>query len=127
MGRTNSACDYTLNGQVLRKVNSERDIGVQVSGDLKVSEQCARAARTAMAVTVQILRAFSCRDRRVLPRLHVQYVKPHLDFAVQAWRPWQRGDIDSLERVQRKMVTVISGLHGRTYEERLVEIGMESL
>ena len=59
MGRTNSACDYTLNGQVLRKVNSERDIGVQVSGDLKVSDQCARAARTAMAVLVQILRAFS--------------------------------------------------------------------
>ena len=59
MGRTNSTYDYTLNGQVLRKVNSERDIGVQVSGDLKVSDQCARAVRTAMAVLVQILRAFS--------------------------------------------------------------------
>ena len=31
MGRTNSAWNYTLNGQVLAKVNSERDIGVQVS------------------------------------------------------------------------------------------------
>ena len=29
--------------------------------------------------------------------------------------------------VQRKMVTAISVLYGRTYEERLVEIGMESL
>ena len=46
-----------------------------------------------------------------------------MDFAVQAWRPWQRGDIDSLKRVHRKMVTAFSG-HGRTYEERLVEIGM---
>ena len=46
-----------------------------------------------------------------------------MDFAVQAWRPWQRGDIDSLKRVHRKMVTAFSG-HCRTYEERLVEIGM---
>ena len=51
----------------------------------------------------------------------------HLDFAVQACRPWQIGDIDRLERVQRKMVTALSVLYGRTYEERLVEIGMESL
>ena len=49
---------------------------VQVSGDLKVSKQCAMAARTAMAVVAQILRAFSYRDRRVLPRLYVQYVRP---------------------------------------------------
>ena len=81
----------------------------------------------AIPVLVQILRAFSYRDMRVFPRLYVQYVRPHLDFAVQAWRPLQRGDIDSLERVQRKMVTAISGLHGRTYEERLMEMGMESL
>ena len=74
MGRTNPACDYSLNGQVLVKVNSERDIGVQVSGDLKVSEQCAKGARTAMGVLVQILRAFSYQDKRVLPRLYVQYV-----------------------------------------------------
>ena len=58
------------------KVNSERDISVQVSGDLKVSQQCAKAARTAMGVLVQILRAFSYRDKRVLPRLYVQYVRP---------------------------------------------------
>ena len=32
-----------------------------------------------------------------------------------------------LERVQRKMVTAISGLYSDTHEERLVEIGMESL
>ena len=77
-GQDKCCCDYTLKGQVLVKVNSERDIGVQVSGDLKVSQQCAKAARTAMGVLVQILRAFSYRDKRVLPRLyvHVQYVRP---------------------------------------------------
>ena len=82
MGRTNSAWNYTLNGQVLAKVDSERDIGVQVSGNLKMSEQCNKAARTATGVLGQVLRAFSYRNRTVLPRLFVHYVRPHMDFAV---------------------------------------------
>ena len=84
MGRTNGGWNYTLNGQVLAKVETERDIGVLVSSNLKMSEQCHKAANTATAVLGQILRAFSYRDKTVLPRLFVQYVRPHLDFAVQA-------------------------------------------
>ena len=127
MGRTNSAWNYTLNGQVLAKVDSERDIGVQVSGNLKMSEQCNKAARTATGVLGQVLRAFSYRNRTVLPRLFVQYVRPHLDFAVQAWRPWQRCDVDCLEKVQKKMVSAVSGLQARTYEDKLMELNMESI
>ena len=127
MGRTNSAWNYTLNGQVLAKVDSERDIGVQVSGNLKMSEQCNKAARTATGVLGQVLRAFSYRNRTVLPRLFVQYVRPHLDFAVQAWRPWQRCDVDCLEKVQKKMVSAVSGLQARTYEDKLIELNMESI
>ena len=127
LGRTNSARDYHLNGQILTKVESERDIGVQIASNLKVAEHCGKAARTAMSVLGQILRAFSYRDQRILPRLYVQYVRPHLDFAVQAWRPWQRGDIDLLEKVQKKMVGAISGLQGSTYEDKIAELGLQSL
>ena len=80
-----------------------------------MSEQCNKAARTATGVLGQVLRAFSYRNRTVLPRLFVQYVQPHLDFAVQAWRPWQRCDVDCLEKVQKKMVSAVSGLQARTY------------
>ena len=122
--RTNGGHDFTLNSTVLSKVQSERDIGVLVSNNLKPGDQCRKAANTARKVLAQILRTFSYRDRTVLPCLYKLYVRPHMEFAVQAWRPWQRGDIDPLENVQRKMVSAISGLEGRTYEDRLAEVNM---
>ena len=47
--------------------------------------------------------------------LYQQYVRPHLEFAVAAWSPWNQADIDGLEAVQRWAVRAISGLRGATY------------
>jgi hypothetical protein len=60
-------------------------------------------------------------------QLYKQYVRPHLEFAVQAWSPWQQADIDTLERVQRKAVGMVSGLLSRDYEARLRELGLTTL
>ena len=127
LGRHNPRHKYTMNGIQLEVSEKEKDIGVIISENLKPTTHCEKAARTAMAVLHQILRAFSYRDRTVLPRIYAQYVRPHLEFAVQAWAPWQRGEIELLENVQRKMVREVVGLQGITYEERLVELGMDTL
>ena len=116
-----------MNGKQLVTTEMEKDIGVLVCGNLKPGKQCEKAARTAQGVLSQILRALSYRDRTVLPKIYAQYVRPHLEFAIQAWAPWQRGDIELLEDVQRRMVRQVTGLQGRTYEEKLGELGMETL
>ena len=82
---------------------------------------------TAMTVLSQISRAFHFRDRHVFLRLYTQYVRPHLDFATPAWSPWSLADMESLERVQKKAVGMISGLRGETYQQKLEELGMVSL
>jgi hypothetical protein len=56
-----------------------------------------KAARTAQTVLFQISRAFHYRDRHVFIRLYVQYVRPHLEFAVPAWSPWLEADKEVLE------------------------------
>ena len=38
-GKHNAQCDYTLNNKSLVKVTEERDLGIVISGDLKVSYQ----------------------------------------------------------------------------------------
>ena len=68
----------------------------------------------------QILRAFHYRDRHVYISLYKQYVRPHLEFAVAAWSPWTKADIECLEKVQMKAVRAVSGLRGRSYEESSV-------
>ena len=127
VGRHNPRHPYTMGGQVLETTDCERDIGVLVRCDLKPSDQCAKAARTANAVLGQISRAIHYRDRWTFVKLYNLYVRPHLEFAVAAWSPWTHGDIDSLERVQKRAISMVSGLGNKTYEERLQELGLTTL
>lgn len=127
LGRTNRQHVYKMNGTNLAVTSCERDIGVLISSNLKVHEQCEKAARTAMTALGQILRGFTYKDRQILPNLFKQYVRPHLEFSVPAWSPQQKGDQDTLEAVQRKMVRSVTGLVGNSYEERLAELNMETL
>ena len=43
-------------------------------------------------------RAFHYRDKEVFLGLYKQYIRPHLEFAVQAWAPWCQKDKDLLEK-----------------------------
>jgi hypothetical protein len=60
-------------------------------------------------------------------KLYVQYVRPHLEFSVQAWSPWTEADKECLEKVQRRAMGMVSGLAARDYEERLRELGHTTL
>ena len=51
----------------------------------KPSAQYAKAAHTAQAVLGQVAKAFHFRDKEVFLGLYRQYIRPHLEFAVQAW------------------------------------------
>jgi hypothetical protein len=101
-GRNNPNYEYEMRGQKLEEVDSERDIGVMVSSNLKPSAQCAKAAGTARAVLGQISRSFHCRDKKTFVKLYTTYVRPHLEFCTPAWSPWTRADIDCIENVQKK-------------------------
>ena len=127
VGRTNPGHTFTMSRAILGTTVEERDIGVTVTDTLKPGKQCKKAAQVASAVLGQILRAFYYRDRHVFLSLYVQYVRPHLEFAVAAWAPWSKEDVECLERVQRRAVRAMSGLKGQTYEEKLVELKLPSL
>jgi Reverse transcriptase (RNA-dependent DNA polymerase)/Endonuclease-reverse transcriptase len=125
-GRNNAEMEYMMGGQVLEKTSEERDIGVTVTKDLKPAAQCSKAARTAMTVLSQISRSFTYRDKKYFTALYQRYVRPHLEFSVPAWSPWLQKDIETLEKVQKRAVNMISGLQG-SYVEKLEQIGMQSL
>lgn len=127
LGRNNPQAEYTMSGGKLEASDAERDIGVKVHKSLRPAAQCREAAGRANVVLGQISRAFHFRDRRTFVKLYKQYVRPHLEFAIPAWSPWTLGDREMLEKIQRRAVRMVSGLQGRTYEDRLKELGMLSL
>ncbi len=92
-----------MNGRQLVITEEEVDFGVAMVGSLKPSVQCRRAARMAQTVLGQLAGGIHNRARNIFLRLYQQYVRPHLEFASPAWSPWQEGDKECLEKVQRSM------------------------
>ena len=74
-----------------------------------------------------ILRAFHYRSREVLIPLYKTFVRPKLEHAVAAWSPWTESDRETLERVQRRLVRLVSDKKGGNYKERLESIGLTTL
>ena len=127
MGRKNQLFDYSMGGRPLEVVEFEKDVGVIIDNTLKPSLQCVKAAKKGQMVLGQLARAVSYRDKVTFFNLYKTYVRPHLEYAVQAWSPWNAGDKSALENVQKRAVGMISNLRGRTYEERLAELGETTL
>ena len=127
VGHANKQYEYSMNATVLETTTEERDLGVVMSATLKPKAQCAKAARTAQTVLSQIARAFHFRDKNVFLKLYKQYVRPHLEFAAQAWSPWTAQDKEVLEKVQQRAVGMISGLKAKEYEERLKKLELTTL
>jgi len=47
LGRTNQRFMYIMEGQTLYTVNSEKDLGIMISSDLKSANQCIQACSKA--------------------------------------------------------------------------------
>jgi hypothetical protein len=127
LGRRNNNYVYEMAGQKLDKTREEKDLGVIISDNLKPAAQCAKAAKRAQTVLGQISRAFLYRDRTVFMQLYKQYVRPHLEFSVQAWAPYNAADVEALKKVQKKAVKMVSGLRSQEYADRLKELRLTTL
>ena len=54
-------------------------------------------------------------------------VRPHLEYCIQAWRPYRKKDIDMLERAEKRATKTIQKLRKICYEMRLKECGLTTL
>ena len=50
-----------------------------------------------------------------------------MEFASPTWSPWTEQDKALLEKVQKRAVNLVAGLQGNTYEDKCVELGLETL
>ena len=112
---------------MLLSTEREKDVGVVVSSDMKVSEQCGIAARKGNQILGLIRRNIAYRDKRLIIPLYMSLGRPHLEYCIQAWRPHMRKYIDKLERVQRRETRLISEISQLSYEERLQQCRLTTL
>jgi hypothetical protein len=131
-GEKKSAQDYTMRDddgieRTLETTKLERDLGVLVSDDLKLGHQCRAAAAKARWKFSALKKVFTSRSQQLWGILWKTHIRPHLEHAIQAWSPHQKGDINVLERVQRAVTKHMGGMKGLSYEQRLAKLDWTTL
>ena len=127
VGRTNPKYKYTLNGEELEAVKEEKDLGVFIEDSLKPSKQCAAAAKAANFALGQLQRSFHYRKKEYLVPLYKTFVRPRMEHAVAAWNPWLETDIRNLEKIQERLIRMLSDVRGETYSDKLKDAGLTTL
>ncbi|BHF76699.1 hypothetical protein SprV_0501979800 [Sparganum proliferum] len=115
---------YRLTGKPLQEVDVQKDLGVWITTSLQPSLQCSKVAKSAMSILYLVKRTFSFFDEDCFAKVFKTFVRPHLEFAVQAWRPWTAKDLGILDKVQWLATKLVSGQWSLSYETRLANIDL---
>ena len=127
IGRNNPRYGYCLGPSALAESVEEKDLGVLITNNLKPSRQVSKAAANANSILGLLKKTMTCLDSEMLLSLYKSLVRPRLEYCIQAWSPYTRGDIEKLEQVQRKATKLVPELAGYPYEERLTRLGLTTL
>jgi hypothetical protein len=102
-------------------------MGVFVRSDLKASNHCIKSAAKARRIIGMVRRNFRRLDKEDFLLLYKTYIRPHIEYCVQAWSPYLVKDIDTLERVQKAATNLVPSLKKFNYQERLNILGLTTL
>ena len=126
-GSKNPRNDYFIDGMNIKSESVARDLGVYISDNCDTSPHVEKITKKAHAVLSQIRRATILRDSHTFTKIYQAFVQPLLESAVPSWNPFKRGDVEALEKVQRRSLRMISDIGSLTYEEKLKKLNMQSL
>ena len=119
--------DPTDSGSSLPIVEKARDLGVVTTSAFTPSAQCAAAARKAVGMLHLTRRTFVEFTPTIFTILYSTLIRPHLEYAIQAWSPYLAKDVECLKRIQRAATRMIKGFRHLSYKDRLQRLDLFSL
>ena len=130
-GTNNKEYPYFMNNNnelmEIEKSTLEKDLGVFISSDLKWAKQVKYAAGKSNSMLSLLNNTFKYKDKALMKTLYCTYVRPNLEFAIQAWNPYYNKDINELEKVQRRATKLIPELRHLDYQQRLKALDLTTL
>ena len=82
--------NYNMGDIVLGTAVKEKDLGITISADMKVSEQCGIASSRGNKILGLLRRNITCKEKKLIILLYKAIVRPHLEYYIQAWRPYRK-------------------------------------
>ena len=104
-----------------------RDLGVSMSNSATFQNHINAISKASRMKLGWILRTFQTRDKLTMVTLWKALVVPVLDYCSQLWCPWEKGDIRTIEGVQRTFTNRITEISHLNYWQRLKILNMYSL
>ena len=119
-----------LGGTCLASTPLVKDLGVLISDNLKWYEHVQSLKNKSRQRSYLILRSFTSNNIWVLLQAYTTYVRPIVEYASSVWNPIMKGDIDSIESVQKyftKKACYRCRIPFDSYFDRLKKLSLQSL
>lgn len=118
---------YQINSIPLLRVKEALDLGVIFSHDLSFSSHIKVMCNKARKKASIILNCFKSKDKDILFRAFVAFVRPIVDYCSNLWSPYRKSEIDLIESIQKRFTKRLFGMGGLPYSDRLKVLGTVSL
>ena len=112
----------------LLSFNPDKCKVMHVWSQLEVSRHIAAGQHSTQIVAEWRPRKKWIWDKECFIILYKSFVRPHLEFAIQAWSPYFKRDrpIECLGKVQRRVTKFVKGFKSLGYEARLHKLGLQN-
>jgi ribonucleases P/MRP protein subunit RPP40 len=131
IGSNNPDHRYTISSEServeLSTTTCERDLGIQVSNNLKWHAQAANASCRANIMLGIIKKTFKKLNIQLTRRLFCCFVRPIIEYAAPAWSAEYAGDLRMLEKVQRRATKIPAETRELRYSERLEKFNLPTV
>ena len=117
--KCNSSTSYTYTFHPLKKVESEKDLGVTVDDKLNFKLHISQKIAKANSMIYLIKHYFKFLDAEMLKLLYKSLIRPHLEYCSPVWSPITKTEIRRIEGVQRRATKLVPELANLPYSDRL--------
>ena len=97
-------------------IGKGKDLGIMVNSKLSASDQVIEGRKKAIRMLGVINRNVVYKSAEVITKLYCAFVRPHLEYCVQAWCPIYEKDSWLLKRVQKRATKMVNGLSSLEYQ-----------
>ena len=118
---------YQINDSPINFALSYPDLGVTVDRNFKFHAHVKGKTAIASGLTSNILGCTLCRDADFLINIYKSLIRPMLEYSSCLWNLGYIGDLQSLERIQRRWTRSITGFERLPYEVRLQRLNLFSV